>query len=173
MKKIFRIAAVASILMVILITMGCGKKENPETDPVQPESHEEILGTEKLWGSFRIFVPEGMTLTGGSLTDIEDPNSLWIQPKEFGLDCFQITKKDKDLVGKDIKAAKEAYDTTDISSFSAGQMSWTGISYVSGEKLIQVLKGVNGGYCVEVIITGYEYNSDLAMSILKGIQIVY
>lgn len=173
MKKLFRIAIVVSVLMAILAVAGCGKKEeDPGTDPDPQETKVEILGANKVWGSFQVFVPNGMILTGGSLIDIEDPDSLWIQPKESGLDCFQITKMDKDAVDKDIKAAKEAYETSDISKFSTDEISWTGISYLSGDKKVQILKGICPGGCLEVIITGFEYNSDTAMAILEGIQIL-
>ena len=173
MKKLFRIIVIVSIVMAILATAGCGKEETPETDPEQqPESHAEILGEQKTWGSFQVFVPDGMTLTGGSLIDIEDPDSLWIQPAEFSLECFQITKTDKDTVEKDIKDAKAAYNTSDIKKFSAGELSWTGISYMSGDQSVQILKGVSGNVCVEVKITGYEYDSDMAMAVLNGIHVL-
>ncbi len=173
MKKLFRIVVVVSMALAVLACAGCGKEEPAAPNPdQQPESKAEIAGEQKTWGSFQIFVPDGMTLTGGSLIDIEDPDSLWIQPEEFSLECFQITKTEKDTVDKEIKAAKGEYETSEIGKFSAGKMSWTGISYMSGNQPVQILKGVNGGDCVEVILTGYEYNSDMAMAVLEGIQIL-
>ncbi len=172
MKKLFRIVIIVSVAMAVLAAAGCGNKGNSETEPEQPESEVEISGEQKNWGAFQVFIPEGMTLTGGSLIDIEDPNSLWIQPEEFSLDCLQITKTDEASAEKDIKEAKEAYDTSDISKFSAGEFSWTGVSYVSGDRLVQILMGVSGGICVEVKITGYEYDSDMVKSILEGIHIL-
>ena len=126
MKKSFNVKAFAMFLAILaafsaLAGCSCGKVIEDE-EPIQ------IEGKDASWNAFRLFVPEGMELVGGSALDASDPNTVWVQKKNDTLSYFLITVVTEDVAKESIKTKKEINSASDV-TIKAGNIEWKGIEF--------------------------------------------
>lgn len=175
---------IALVLLTLGMTMAfaaCGdKKEDTTTgggattEAVATEA--QTKGTTGSWGNFaEIMIPDGMKLTGGSQTDKEDQNALWIQEEANLSNYFLISIVDsKDKAEMGVNGTKEMNKDSNPQdvSLSAGDMNWTGVAYKYDNRIDCVhMYCQKGDKVMTVLSGGYAYDSDISKAILGSIKL--
>ncbi len=180
----------AGILAVSLCFAGCDKKEGSSgetsgaANAVQTTEAPaaKLTGTTESWGVYaEVFVPDEMKLTGGSQTNKEDQNSLWVQKSDNAMNYYLFVISTEEQCQKDVAATKEYNkDNEKVSemkdvSIQAGAYTWTGVSYLyesySGPSPVVQMYAVIGDKAVNVRIAGFAYDSDVTKTILESIKL--
>ena len=180
-------------LMLILALCACGGQTEPQeaettetaetTEPAEPAETEEqepaeaetsaesldvpdVAGSVETWGNISVLVPEGMVLNGGSLTDKEDPNTLWVQDPNSMTPYFLISLYSEENAASSIETTKELNDALDIDPFALNGVEWTGVDYDSGG--LPCFQVMGGGFLVGS--AGFGLDDDAALAVLASLE---
>ena len=182
-------------LMLLLALCACGGQTEPQeaettettetTEPAEPAETEEpaeepagaetaagsleapdVAGSVETWGNISVLVPEGMVLNGGSLTDKEDPNTLWVQDPDSMTPYFLISLYSEENAASSIETTKELNDGQDITPFALNGVEWTGVDYDSGG--LPCFQVMGGGFLVSG--AGYGLDDDAALAVLASLE---
>ena len=155
------------LVFVLLLGMlaGC-------SDSSTPAAAEAVKGSVQTWGNISIFVPEGMTLSGGSLIDPEDPDSLWIQLDENQMHYFLVNIVDEETAVSSVDATKEMNDGAADVSVTIGSITWKGAAYkyAGMTDCFQMWASVNGKIAL-VQAAWYAYDGAEAKAVLESIKL--
>lgn len=170
MKKLA--VALICVFVMIFCLGGCG---GSGTAAQGTEAKIEMPGTTESWGIYEeIFVPDGMKLTGGSLTDPEDQSSVWIQNGDNAMEYYLFVVSTEEQSKKDVAATKEYNKDSDPQdvTLTTGDYAWTGVAYkYGGETDVAQLYASIGGTVINVRMGGYAYDADSTKAILGSIKL--
>lgn len=154
MKKIKNI--ILSVLLVTVLVCSLAACGN-DSDSVK--------GKTMTWGNMTVFVPDGMTLTGGSITDSSDPNTLWLKVDNKPTNYFLISVREEESAKLDIESTKEFNGGDDITAYSVKGTEWNGVTYdYNGEPCVQMY-----GNGFEIMSFGFAYDSDVTAAIAASL----
>ena len=183
MKKLLRLIALSISFTALAMTMvSCGNESGSTSGTsTAKETEKETEGTAseaspagkiETWGNLTVFVPEGFSLTGGSLLSKEDQNSLWIQLDANKSIYYLISIVAEDVAKNGVETTKEMnaeYDPVDV-KFTTGSIEWTGVSYVySGSTDCFYIYSNIDGKTVIVQAGWNTYDSEQTKTILASI----
>lgn len=116
------LAPVLALVLLVSLLSGCDlNRVLTGQTPVE--------GSVQTWGNISVFVPKGMTLSGGSLTNHYDPDALMLQLDENQMHYFLVTVMDREDAEDSVKITKEMNtDAADI-TVKIGDANWTGVTY--------------------------------------------
>lgn len=125
----------------------------------------------ETWGNITVFVPDGMTLTGGNALDAENPDVLTIKKNDNELNYFLITASDdEDSAKSGIESTREFNEGAKDVSVDAGT-TWTGVTYeYFGTPAFHIYGTVDGRVAV-IQSFGFAADSDETMSVLGSIKL--
>ncbi|MBR5942957.1 MAG: hypothetical protein IKZ81_06385 [Clostridia bacterium] len=167
-KKI--IALILAALAAFALLAACGNGEGGGE-----EGGASVKGETQSWGNLTVLVPEGYALTGGSLLDADDPDSLQVYLESSPLHAFTVS-----VVGNKDDAVASVDTTKEINavnggagdvSVTAGGVTWNGYAYKYGSVDCFVLYGEVGGKWVLVSGGYHAYDSEEAVAVLGSITV--
>ena len=161
---------------------ACGGAEKPgetkapvtaaeTTTAAAPETPK---GAIESWGIYEeIFIPEGMKLAAGGITNAEDENAVRVLKTDNPLNYFYFILSTEEQSQKDIAATIEAngkYNPEEV-TFKTGDFEWKGVGFNAlGSDVAQMYAAI-GDKVINVRIAGFAYNSDDAAAILRSIKV--
>lgn len=167
MKKIL---ALALCLVMVLGLTACNSGVQP-TSKVEPV---EGKNAPQTYGNLTVFVPDSMTLSGGSASDPSDLNVLWLAPKDGAAKFFQVSiLADAETAKANVDRLKETNaNAEDVEVMTFGERDWTGITYQAENNPCFDLYSDNGETVVEVLCYGYGMTDAETGAILESIVAV-
>ena len=125
----------------------------------------------ETWGNITVFVPDGMTLTGGNALDAKNPDVLTIKKNDNELNYFLITASDdEDSAKSGIESTREFNEGAKDVSVDAGT-TWTGVTYeYFGTPAFHIYGTVDGRVAV-IQSYGFAADSDETKSVLGSIKL--
>lgn len=153
-KYVFRNILVAAVTAVSLAACG---------SPAAPE------GVREDWGRISLCVPDGMFLTGGTLTNPEDDGALWLQVEGEPQTFMTVIITDEDTARSDIAYTAGLEDGKNV-SVKAGGTVWTGTGYTHGEDKGFVIAGTVDGIAYEVTGEGIGAKDEAVKTVLSSIS---
>ena len=177
-KAIIALFAVAAIMA--LTACGGGKKPDETKAPVTAAetttaaAPETPKGAIESWGIYEeIFIPEGMKLAAGGITNAEDENAVRVLKTDNPLNYFYFILSTEEQSQKDIAATIEAngkYNPEEV-TFKTGDFEWKGVGFNAlGSDVAQMYAAI-GDKVINVRMAGFAYNSDDAAAILGSIKV--
>lgn len=155
MKKII---AVLMVLTLMLSLCACDGSSAPK-------------GEEKTWGNITVFVPDGWTLTEGSLIDEQDPDSLSLKDPDAGLLSYvNVLVDDEESIDANISATKEYNEGAEDATVKAGDKEWTGVTYESMSYKCGYLKTIAGDKVIAAYYCGYDTSDAALLVILESLR---
>lgn len=162
MKKIAAVGA--ALTLTVSALTGCGLAGSGGSADA-----EEIAGKQETWGNLTVFVPEDMYLTGGSVTEPEDPDTLWIQENNDQFKYFIVSVVDAEQLEGDIKMSVEINDGETPEPFELNGTTWHGMTYTFNEKPGFQVGAEIDGVTYEVSSFSYALDDAHTTAILKSI----
>lgn len=163
MKK--AVALGAALALTVCGMAGCGSAGSAGGSADGGDA----AGRQETWGNLSVLVPEDMYLTGGSVTDEQDPDSLWLQDAHDQFKYYVVTVVDGEQLETDIKQSVAINEGETKDGFKVGGNSWHGMTYTFNDKPGFQVGAEIGGVTYEVSCYGYDLESDRSQSILASV----
>lgn len=156
---------ILALILLVSLLSACDKG-------AAPAAAESVKGSVQTWGNISVFVPEGMTLTGGSLIDHDDPDALWIQLDENPMHYFLVNIVTQDVAISGVDTTKEMNSDTKDVTLDLGGNTWTGVTYkyAGMSDCFQMWAPMNGKIAL-VQAAWYAYDGAEAKAVLQSIKL--
>ena len=180
MKKGLKTAALfMGLVLVVTALAACGAepKEDASADPasVKEDSPElsEITGTIEEYGFYRVFVPEGFTLTRGDLDgDETNEEAFLLTPTDASYTYFAFELFTEEDATSNVSLTKRVNDGAGDVSVTYNGVIWTGTAYDQDyAPYFSMYADFGGGHYVIATGAGNAYNSELTEMILSSLEV--
>ncbi|MCR4601425.1 MAG: hypothetical protein K5767_06860 [Clostridia bacterium] len=131
---------------------------------------EEIAGSQEVWGNLSVLVPEDMYLTGGSVTDEEDPDALWIQDKNDQFKYYIVSVVTEEQLEKDVKQSMAINSGETPEPLDLDGHKWQGMTYTFNDKPGFQVGAEIDGIVYEVSGYGYDLEDERTRAVLASLK---
>ena len=161
MKRFMKIISIAVIAMVGVAGLSaCGGSEGGSS----------VSGQEQTWGNIKVFVPDGMTIKGGTAIDSENKDALSLTKADEPMSYINVSVVDAESAASNIQMTKDTNHGSDISDLKAGDTTWSGVTYTFGEKECLQLSATIGDTTFMVMSYGYAHDDEMYTTILGSLS---
>lgn len=156
---------VLALVLLVSLLSGCDFNS-------MLSGQDRVEGSVQTWGNISVFVPNGMTLSGGSLTNHDDPDALMVQLDENQMHYFLVTVMDREDAEDSVKITKEMNSDAKDITMKVGDTTWTGVNYkFAGTSDCFELWALIDGKVALVQAAWYTCDSAEAKAVLESIKL--
>lgn len=170
-RNVLALVLCAALLVCGLAACG-GNVQNGEGGNGGAQDTPAVKGAEQTFGNITLFVPEEMTLTGGSMINKDDPGALTLKVTGNETHYIMFNTVSEESAKSSIETTKEINAGAADVTLTLGDVTWTGVAYkyqetcdcfqlyaTIGEKALQV----GGAY--------FAYDGDVVKAVLESVKL--
>lgn len=130
-----------------------------------------VKGDTEKHGYYKVLVPEGYTLSKGTVLDETDPEAFTLEKDGSLFTYFMFGLFDRESARDNIDVTKEVNEGAKSVSVTYNDVTWTGVAYQSfGYDCFSMYADFNG-QSVVVSAAGNAYDSDITNAILSSLRV--